>query len=48
MGQFTREVTKADVHVKNRSKSITPDKTVDPEANKLKESNCGQYPSINS
>ena len=37
MGQIYKEVTKADVHVKNRSKSITPDKTVDPEANKLKE-----------
>lgn len=37
MGQIYKEVTKADVHVKNRSKGLTPAKEVDPEANKLKE-----------
>lgn len=37
MGQIYKEVTKADVHVKNRSKGLTPTKEVDPEAQKLKE-----------
>lgn len=37
MGQIYKEVTKADVHVKNRSKGLTSAKEVDPEAQKLKE-----------
>ncbi len=37
MSQIYKEVTKADVHVKKRSKYEVEDKTTDPEAKKLKE-----------